>query len=217
MCSKMMKLVREHIEFERGLDPKEAIGIGMNKKNCDDCKHETSRHSILWLNESRYNNDMIIEFGYFNQFLLKSLSKKKFKELVEGAKIQRISYKLFPKIIMRYDEDFKKLVNAQNISEEEKLKWWLAKYLQMKKFEKEKQSKEYYNKLVQAIRDNKVDTPILVLSINDETGKNYKFICGGRNRVVLAYILKKEVNAMGIQLPNDTKENINKMIKRRND
>ena len=170
-----------------------------------------------WLNEGEYNDDMTNEFGYFNQYLSKSLSEDEFKKLVGGAKIQKISYKLLPKIIMRYDEDFKKLVNAQNRSEEEKLNWWMPKYLQMKKFEKEKQSEEYYNKLVQAIRDNKIDTPILVLSINDETGENYKFICGGRNRVVLSYILKKEINAMVIQLPNDKKENITKLIQHRND
>lgn len=118
---------------------------------------------------------------------------------------------------MRYDEGFKQSLKIQNKSEKEQLEWWKPKYLEMKEFEKEKQSDEYYNKLVQAIKNDKVDEPIIILSINDESGNNYKFICGGRNRVVLSSILKKDVNVIVIPLPQDKKENIEKMINKRNE
>lgn len=170
-----------------------------------------------WLNEAAYNKDMFNEFGYFNQFLTNPLSSSQFKKLIEQAKTEKISYNLFPNIIMRYDQGYKDLLNMQNKSEKELLNWWKPKYLEMKKFEKDKQSDDYYNKLVQAIKDDKIDTPIIILSIDDENGKNYKFVCGGRNRVILSTILKKNIDVLNIKLPKEKKKNIEKIINKRND
>jgi len=167
------------------------------------------------LYESAYNDDMMNEFGYFNQYLSEKLNKKQFKQLVEKAKIKNINYSDVPNIIMRYDEPFKELIKI-NKSEKEKLEWWKPKYLKMKKFEKEKQSDEYYYKLVEAIKDDKIDTPVIILSIDDESGKNYKFVCGGRNRMILSYILKKNIKCLMAVLPDDKKENIDKIIQDRN-
>lgn len=50
-----------------------------------------------WLNEAAYNSDMMVEFGYFNQFLSKPLSASQFKKLVEQSKVQKMSLKLFLK------------------------------------------------------------------------------------------------------------------------
>jgi hypothetical protein len=170
-----------------------------------------------WLNENvQYDNDMWIEFGYFNKFLSRKLKESEFKNLIETSKVQNVNYKNFTKIYQRYDEDFNKLVNAKNTSLKQKIEWWKPKYLQMKKFEKEKQSDEYYYKLVNAIKEDKVTTPIIVLSINDETKKNYKFICGGRNRMILSYILQKPIKTIIITLPAEKKENIKKIIDNRN-
>ena len=163
-----------------------------------------------FVNESIDYKDLWVEFGYFNQYLSKQLNKNEFEKLVKSSKTVKIPYIKISDVYQRYNEDFKKL---QTVKDDEKIKWWLPKYLKMKKFEPEKQTSKYYYKLVKAIKDGKVNEPIFILSINDGNNKNYRFICGGRNRATLSYILKKDVNSTILNIPEiEKEENIQKII-----
>lgn len=164
-------------------------------------------------------DDLWIEFEYYNQYLSKKLKREKFEQLVDKSKPISISYEDIPGIYQRYDTDFKKLIIIKNKSSNKTalIRWWLPYYLKMKNFELFKKSEEYYYKLVDAIKNGTVDQPIFILSINDDNGKNYKFICGGRNRAALSYIVEKPIDAIIIKIPDEKIENIQRIIDDLND
>lgn len=149
-------------------------------------------------------DDLWIEFGYYNQYLIEKLTKKEFKNLVNKSPKSKLSYKEVPKIYQRYNKDFEEL---KSIKDDKKIEWWLPKYLKSRKFEPKKQSKEYFYGLIEAIKNDRVDEPIFILNIN-----NHKFICGGRNRATLSYIIKKDIDCITINITKQNKEVIKDII-----
>lgn len=165
--------------------------------------------------------DLYLEFNFYNLLLSEGLKVAKynenwFRKNVNNGKVKSLNTDEISKLYMRYNENFKTL-DTLNVTADEKLNWWYYNdFNPSKHFEEDKQNKEYFDKLVTAVNSGSITDPIIILNIPDENNNVYKFVSGGRNRLVISYILKKNVNVLEIDLNPETSLQINKLIQNLN-